>query len=388
MNIACTDCISLQEVYHRDMFENKNIAIVYDWVDKWGGVERVLLTFHEMFPHAKFYTSYFDINSAQWAKDLSLQSSFIQKLPSFVKKSRLLSLPLYPFAFESFDFSSYDLVISVTSSFSKAIITKPNTPHICYLLTPTRFLWSHVEEYQSGLQRNISSFYSRYLKKWDLAASQRPDAIISISETVAKRCRKYYERSSTVIYPPFDLEYWSRIKSKTQSISRRTKYYLVVSRLESYKKVDLVVETFNNLSNKRLLIVGQGTQEKKLKDMAGKNIEFIAYISDEELAQLYSQAEALIMPQEEDFGYVSLEAQFFGCPVIAFDRGGARETILANETGLLFSEQTVSSLSVTLEQFHTMSYNLRTKIGKFGLKNTERFSKQKFIEKFTSCIKS
>ncbi len=374
------------------MLDDKKIAIVYDWIDKWGGVERVLLALHKMFPHAKFYTSYYDTSSAQWAKDLSLQASFIQKLPSFIKKSRFFSLPLYPFAFESFDFSSYDLVISVTSSFSKAIITKPNTRHICYLLTPTRFLWSHVQEYQNDLQKNISSLYSDYLKKWDLVASQRPDKIISISETVTKRCKKYYRRDSKVIYPPFDIEYWNNINLKIKNQRSKPKfkdqkYFLVVSRLELYKRVDLTIQTFNHLPSENLIVVGQGTQEKKLKDMAGKNIEFIPYVSDEELARLYSQAEALIMPQEEDFGYVSLEAQFFGCPVIAFDRGGARETVLANKTGLFFSEQTISSLSFTLEQFHTISYNLKASTRRWGVVNVERLDRKKFIEKFYTVIK-
>ncbi len=374
------------------MLDDKKIAIIYDWIDKWGGVERVLLALHKMFPHAKFYTSYYDTSSAQWAKDLSLQASFIQKLPSFIKKSRFFSLPLYPFAFESFDFSSYDLVISVTSSFSKAIITKPNTRHICYLLTPTRFLWSHVQEYQNDLQKNISSLYSDYLKKWDLVASQRPDKIISISETVTKRCKKYYRRDSKVIYPPFDIEYWNNINLKIKNQRSKPKfkdqkYFLVVSRLELYKRVDLTIQTFNHLPSENLIVVGQGTQEKKLKDMAGKNIEFIPYVSDEELARLYSQAEALIMPQEEDFGYVSLEAQFFGCPVIAFDRGGARETVLANKTGLFFSEQTISSLSFTLEQFHTISYNLKASTRRWGVVNVERLDRKKFIEKFYTVIK-
>jgi len=368
------------------MFDDKNIAIVYDWIDKWGGVERVLLTLHEMFPRAEFYTSYFDTSSAQWAKNFPLHASFIQRLPTFIKKSRLLSLVLYPFAFESFNFNSYDLVISVSSSFSKAIITKPDTKHICYLLTPTRYLWSHVEEYQGSL-KNISSLYSDYLKKCDLVASQRPDSIISISETVAKRCKKYYKRSSEVIYPPFDTDYWSSLKIKDERLKMKdNKFFLVVSRLEPYKKIDLAVKVFNDLPNELLIIVGQGTQEKKLREMANKNIGFISYIPDEELVRLYSQAEALIMPQEEDFGYVSLEAQFFGCPVIAFGKGGAQETALTNKTGLFFSEQSISSLSRILEEFHTISYNLKLQTERLGRKNVERFSKRKFIEQFTSKL--
>ena len=197
------------------MTKPKRIAIVYDWIDKWGGVERVLLTLHKMFPEAVFYTSYFDSVKAGWAKDLKIKTSFIQKLPDFIKKSRIASLPFYPFAFESFNFNEFDLVISVTSSFAKSIITQPKTKHVCYLLTPTRFLWSHKKDYLNN--RLVSYLVHGYLektKKWDYVAAQRPDKIISISQAVADRCLKYYKRRSEVIYPPFNIDYWREIKSK------------------------------------------------------------------------------------------------------------------------------------------------------------------------------
>lgn len=174
---------------------DRKIAIVYDWIDKWGGVERVLLTLHKIFPEAVFYTSYFDPENAGWAKDLKIKTSFIQSLPGFIKNSRIASLPFYPFAFESFNFNEYDLVISVTSSFAKSIITQPKTKHICYLLTPTRFLWSHQKDY---FKKNIiNNYYLKKLKDWDFVTTRRPDKIISISQTVAKRCLKYYHRQTT-----------------------------------------------------------------------------------------------------------------------------------------------------------------------------------------------
>jgi len=363
------------------------IAIVYDWIDKWGGVERVLLTFHEMFPKAIFYTSYFDGKNASWAKDFTIRTSFIQKLPNIFKRSRIASLPFYPYAFESFNFNDYDLIISITSSFAKAIITQPNTLHICYLLTPARFLWSHINEYfSSSFAKKLVNPYLNDLKKWDKIASQRPDKIISISQTVVERCKKYYGRESEVIYPPFDKEYWDKINSKPQLKTQN--YYLVVSRLERYKKVDLVIKTFNQLQNLNLIIVGKGTEENKLKQIAGKNIQFVKDLSDEELSCLYSQAQALIMPQEEDFGYVALEAQFFGCPVIAYNKGGATETVIDGETGLFFNKQSVDSLTDALERFDKISYNLRENTVKFGWKNTEKFNKDRFIENFQRTIKS
>jgi len=366
------------------------IAIVYDWLDKWGGVERILLTLHEIFPQADFYTSYFDEKEAFWARDLNIKTSFIQQIPSFIKKSRTTSLLFYPFAFESFNFNNYDLVISATSSFAKAIITQPKTFHFCYLLTPTRFLWSHESDYLSTAKKKLIRSYLNYLKNWDKTVAQRPDRIVSISQTVADRCRRYYGRESEVIYPPFDIEYWNMIRSKVKSQNSKLqlksqKFFLVVSRLEPYKKVDLAIDTFNKMSNLSLVIVGKGSQEKKLRKLAGNNILFLNNLNDEELAYLYSKARALIMPQEEDFGYVALEAQFFGCPVIAYKKGGATETIKDGETGLFFNRQSVESLKRTVERFNKIGYNLRYKTSKFG-DNVERFNKTKFMEKFKNII--
>ncbi|MEK7110080.1 MAG: glycosyltransferase [Patescibacteria group bacterium] len=372
------------------MKKSKRVAIVYDWIDKWGGVERVLLNLHEMFPDADFYTSYFDKEKAGWAKDLRIKTSFLQNFPDFIKKSRILSFIFYPFAFESFDFSEYDSVISVTSSFAKAIITKPGTKHICYLLTPTRYLWSHEKSYfKNRFLRSLVMGYLEIIKKWDFVAAQRPDKIISISETVRKRCLKYYKRNSEVIYPGFDTNYWKNIKNqisplRSSSFAGQAKiknYYLVVSRLEPYKKVDLVVQSFNRLKY-NLVIVGEGSQEDKLKQMAGSNITFMSKLSDIELGSLYLNAQALIMPQEEDFGYISLESQFFGCPIIAYKKGGAIETVIDGKTGLFFDHQSKQSLRRAIERFDKIKYNLRASVLKFGLKNIERFNKEKFVDNF------
>lgn len=377
------------------MIYDKRIAIVYDWIDKWGGVERVLLELHKIFPEAIFYTSYFDKKKASWADDLKIKTSFLQNFPNFIKKNRILSFIFYPFAFESFNFSEYDLVISVTSSFAKSIITKPSTKHICYLLTPTRYLWSHNKDYFSN--QFVSYLLSGYLdmfKNWDLTVSQRPDKIISISEAVRKRCLKYYKRNSEVIYPPFDMEYWKRIKSEITNFKSQinskyktlsTKYFLVVSRLEPYKRIDLTVQSFNRLKH-NLIIVGEGTDEKKLKQMAGSNITFLPKLSDVELGRLYANAQALIMPQEEDFGYVSLEAQYFGCPVIAYNKGGALETVDKNKTGIFFLDQNEQSFMRAIERFNKIKYTLKGKVREFGLNNVEKFSKRRFIDNFAKSL--
>lgn len=369
----------------------KPIAIVYDWIDKWGGVERVLLTLHEIYPEADFYTSYYDREKAGWAKDLNIKTSFIEQMPKLIKGSRILSLPLYPYAFESFDFSEYELVISVTSSFAKAVITRTETNHICYLLTPTRYLWLQSGEYiKNSLTKKAVAPYLTKLRNWDYIAAQRPDKIISISKTVADRCKKYYQRESEVIYPPFDINYWENIKHKMLNIKNTNKilklngsqkYFLSVSRLESYKKVDLLLQSIN-LLKQNLVVVGEGTQLNNLKKIAGQKVIFLNKVTDLELAHLYANAEALIMPQEEDFGYVSLEAQFFGCPVIAYNKGGATETVIDGKTGILFEGQKSDSVQAAIKRFFMVKYELKSNISKFGLSNIKRFAKENFRKQF------
>lgn len=377
------------------MFSDKKIAIVYDWIDKWGGVERVLLNLHKIFPNAVYFTSYFDKEKAAWAKELQIKTSFLQSFPNIIKKNRITSFPFFPFVFESLNFSDYDLVISVTSSFAKSVITQPGAKHICYMLTPTRYLWSHKKDYLNN--NTINYFiggYLDYFKNWDKIAAQRPDKIISISETVRARCQKYYGRDSEVVYPGFDTKYWGEIKSQISNNKLQMndkykipndKYYLVVSRLEPYKKIDLAVNVFNKL-NKKLVIVGKGSQSNELKYLAGDNVTFLSELSDAELGSLYSNAQALIMPQEEDFGYVALESQFFGCPVIAYEKGGAKETIIEGKTGIFFDRQTGQSLKRAVERFDMIKYNLRKNTAKFGIINIDKFSKEKFIEKFIKNI--
>ena len=397
----------------------KKIAIVYDWIDKWGGVERVLLSLHELFPDADFFTSSYDPEKAVWASNLKINTSFIQKLPKFVRGNRPASLPFYPYAFESFDFTNYDLVISVTSAFAKSIITRPETLHICYLLTPTRFLWVNPFDYiRNSLVRSAVSPYVTKLREWDFVSAQRPDRMISISQTVADRCKKYYQRNSEIIYPPFDIEYWRRIKSELRKKSFRAKwrnlspaifdfdslagYFLIVSRLEPYKRVDVAIETFNSfvfgtsmqrplqkrtiLKNTTLIVAGEGSESNRLKQMANKNVLFLNNLSDHELAYLYSNAEAIIMPQEEDFGYVSLEAQFFGCPVIAYKQGGAGETVIEGKTGIFFAEQSRKSLQSALNRFNMIKYELKRSCKEFGLKSIARYDKKIFEDNFLRIL--
>lgn len=367
---------------------HKKIAIVYDWIDSWGGVERVLLTLHEIFPHALFYTSYFNPRTASWAKNLALRISFIQKFPSFIKNNRVLSTPLYPYAFESFDLSSYDIVISISSSFAKSVITKPSTLHIDYVLTPPRYLWTHTSDYiSSPFMKKVTMPLLTSLRKWDMIASSRPDRYIAISDTVKKRVKKYYGQDASVIYPPFDETYWTNIKTSLDTPSTKKSFFLVVSRLESYKKIELAISACQQL-NTSLVIIGEGRERKKLEKYSSTHVKFLGHVSDHQLGRLYQNAQALIMTQEEDFGYTALEAQFFGCPVIAYRKGGTTETVLEGKTGIFFDEQTSENLQKAIATFHTMSYTLHCTTHELGPSHIKKFSKEQFIQQFINQIKT
>jgi len=373
------------------MFDTKiKIAIVYDWIDKWGGVERVLLYLYSLFPHSHFYTSAVDLKNAAWAHNIPIFSSFLQSLPSTVRSNRAFIAFLFPLAFESFQFDEYDLVISVTSAFAKGIITKPTTKHICYLLTPPRYLWSHTTDYLPGLKKFFGRPIVSYLKKWDIFASQRPDGYISLSKTTAERAKKYYDINSSVVHPPFDTSYWDlkiRKMKKPKTILFNKPYYLWVGRMESYKKPELVIEAAKLERARDFIFVGTGSLECKLKKMASSNCQFTGLVSDEELSYLYYHARALIMPQNEDFGYVSLEAQYHGCPVIAYRAGGACETITEGKLGIFFEEQTVPCLVSQLERFEQISYNLPYPTKQIQKQIYERFGLKRFESQFIYQLK-
>ena len=349
----------------------QKVAIVYDRVNKWGGAEKVLLALHEIFPEAPLYTSVYDSKRAPWAKVFpKIKTSFLQKIPWAKSNHELLPL-LMPLAFESFDFSGFDLVISVTSEAAKGIRTQPGTFHICYCLTPTRYLWSHYDEYfNNPVFRTITRPVVDSLKKWDTVAGTRPDEIIAISNEVKNRIKKYYGRESTLVFPPVE------VAVPFIDGLANGKYYLIVSRLVNYKKVDLAIKAFNKLK-KPLVIVGIGREMGRLKRIAGENIKFAGQVSEKDLAGYYRGAKALIMPQEEDFGIVSLEAQSFGVPVIAYKKGGAIDTVIPGKTGVFFDEQKPESLIDGVKKFEKMQFvvdNLFT--------NAKRFSKNEFKRKF------
>ena len=355
------------------------IALVYDRVNKWGGAERVLLTLHEMFPDAPLYTSLYDEKKAPWAKVFpKVYTSFLQKIP-FAKSNHELFGWLMPFVFESFCFDKYDLVISVTSEAAKGIITKPKTKHICYCLTPTRYLWSHYDLYfKNPIMRRISKPIVRYLRSWHKIAAQRPDRIIAISSEVARRIKKYYDRDSEIIYPPVETPEVAIVNhSRGGYFFFDNAYFLVVSRLVYYKRVDLAIKAFNKLKLP-LVIVGSGSQINNLKLIAKNNIKFAGEVSEEDLVDYYKNAKALIISQEEDFGITSVEAQSFGIPVIAFKKGGVLDTVVEGRTGIFFLKQEVDSIVSAVAQFNERPIFDRPSL----VENAYRFSEKVFRKKF------
>ena len=362
---------------------HKKTAIVYDWIDKWGGVERVLLTLHRMFPDAPFFTSLYNPLSASWAQNLTIIPSFLRNVPRPLQKRALL-VPLYPIAFESFDFSMFDTVISVTSSFAKGIITKPQTRHLSYVLTPPRFLWSHKNAYGNGGLRALTSPVYAHLQSWDMLAAKRPDKLVAISDTARTRCMDIYKQESTVVYPPFDTDYWDRLAQNPSSLPPRIAkpYYLAVGRMERYKRFDLVIQAAQLRKDLFFVLVGTGTQQARLMRTAPKNCLFLDHITDQELVSLYAHAEGLLMPQEEDFGYVALEAQYHGCPVLAYGKGGATETVEEGETGLFFREQTAVSLVAQLARLGKISYNLKRSLVTVRQKVNSTFGEKRFETDF------
>jgi len=357
------------------------VALVYDRVNKWGGAERVLLALHELFPDAPLFTSVHHPKTSSWANVFAIKPSFLQNIP--FAASRHEFLPLFmPVAFESFSFDAYDLVISVTSEAAKGIITKPGTVHICYCLTPTRYLWSGYETYFSNkLLKFLTQPFVTALRKWDKAAAHRPDKIIAISDEVRKRVKKYYGREAVVVYPPVMLPL-----TKAQQVEKKQTgdYFLIVSRLSrftKYKRIDLAIEAFNELKLP-LKIIGEGSWKKKLKSKAGQNIEFLGKVSDEELSTYYQNSKALIFPGIEDFGLTMVESQQFGKPVIAFRGGGALEIIKEGKTGLFFDTQTKKALVKAVLYFQKNTFD-----PKVAQKQAEQFSKAEFKKHFLTVVK-
>lgn len=358
------------------------IAFVYDRLNKFGGAERVLMALHEVWPQAPLLTAVYNPQAAPWANNLNVKPSL--RLSPFFSSRHEIFLPITPYVFESLDLDNFDVVLSITSAEAKGIITKPQTLHICYCLTPTRYLWSGYQDYLSQpgvgilnpLIRILMRAFFPTLRLWDFVVSSRPDFYIAISQTVKKRIKAYYKKEAEIIYPPVDTE-----KFKPVNIQSSSDYYLIVSRLVPYKRIDYAILTFNNLGWK-LKIIGKGLDENRLRRMAKENIEFLGgNLTDEKLCWYYQNCQALIFPGEEDFGITSVEAQACGKPVIGIKRGGVGETIIPGRTGEIYDCQNERVLTSLLKRFEPKKY-----LPSVCQQNALKFAKKNFQKKIKTTV--
>ncbi|MBI2953595.1 MAG: glycosyltransferase [Chloroflexi bacterium] len=325
------------------------VAMTCSWLNQYGGAERVLEYLHEIYPDAPIYTSiYMPEAMPSFYRQWDIRTSFMDRLP-FVKKHHQAFLGLYPLAFEQFDLSEYDVVISNSSAYCHGVITKPETLHLCYCLTPARFLWNYHEyirrENISAPAKMLLPLVLNYLRYWDSQAASRVDEFVAISKAVSRRIAKHYRREAAIIYPPIDASQFT-----PKSRDDIGDFFLLISRLIPYKRIDLAVEAFNRLGMP-LKIVGSGRYRTFLERIAKPNVEFLGRVADNEIKELYSNCRAFIFPGEEDFGLTPLEAQASARPVIAFAGGGALETVVEGETGAFFRKPTAESLAATVEAF-------------------------------------
>jgi glycosyltransferase involved in cell wall biosynthesis len=334
------------------------VALVHDYLNQMGGAERVVIAFHQLFPDAPVYTSIYDPQRVDPAfQKMDIRTSFMQKLP-LVTKHHQPYLPLYPFAMESLDLRGYDLVLSSSSAFGKGVITRPDTIHICYCHTPMRWCWNYreyVEREQLGaIARSVLPFLITGLRIWDQVSAMRVDHFIANSPVVAERIRKYYHRDAVIIPPPVEVNRFPFDPS-----TQPEDYFLIISRLVPYKRIDLAIEACNRL-HLPLVIIGAGRDIERLKELAGPTIRFLGQLSDEEVLGYYAHCRAFLFPGEEDFGITPLEAQASGRPVIAYGSGGALASVIDGITGTFFHEQTVDSLTGALVSFDECRYDPQT----------------------------
>ena len=329
-----------------------NIALVHDWLNQIGGAEDVLEAIVDLYPQAPLYTSLYDPNRMPDAyRQWDIRTSFIDRLPWAHSKQQLY-FALYPQAFESFDFRGYDVVLSNKSGFCHGIITGPETLHICYCLTPTRYVWryhQYAEQEQLGrLTRAALVPFLTGLRQWDRLAADRVDHFIAISHEVSRRIAKHYRRDATIIYPPVDTERFA-------PSNRIDEYYLTVGRLVPYRRLDMLIQAFNQMQ-KPLLIAGSGRDRERLEALAGPTVQLLGYVPDADLPDLMARCRAFMWPGEEDFGIAPVQAMAAGRPVIAYGAGGALETVVvgptaATSTGAFFAEQSVAAIIDAVESF-------------------------------------
>jgi len=386
-----------------ELKKDLKIALVHDFLTQYGGAERVLEVLGEMFPTAPIYTLLYDQEAMRGkfstkggptsgGKEREIHTSFLQKFPKFLRKRKKWLLPLMPTAPETFNLRDFDLIISSCGVWSKAIITRLDVKHICYMHSPMRFAWEEGEEYLLEQKRSAkTNFFVRlllnYLRVWDRVSTDRPDYLVANSRFTQERIKKYYGRESVVIYPPVSLREQAHLRnvsggSTSDNGNIDKDYFLIVSRLSPYKKIDAVIEAFNKLELP-LIIIGEGQQEKYLHSIAKENVKILGWQGEEKVAEYYSKARALIFAGVDDFGMTMVEAMAQGIPVLALKKGGALEIVEEGKTGEFFASNKPEIIAECVRRFveKEKEYNKE-----FIKSQATKFSKERFIKEFEEYI--
>ncbi len=358
----------------------RKVALVHDWLTGQRGGEKVLEVLAEIFPEAPIYTL-FHVEGSQVPaiESRDIRTSFLQRMP-FARKKYRNYLPLYPMAVELFDLQDFDFVVSSSHCAAKGVIPRPDALHVSYVHSPIRYAWNQYWAYfapekLSLFPRLIVPPFLHYLRVWDESSAHRVDEFIANSKNTAQRIEKYYRRPAEVVEPPVDTEFYAPGDPKAKRSG-----FLIVSALVPYKRIELAVQAFNR-SGRPLVIIGQGPEARFLRGLAKPNVRFTGALPAEELRRAYQEAEALLLPGEEDFGITALEAQACGTPVIAYGRGGALETIVPGRTGLFFDELTSRSLGAAVDAFDAAKFKPQT-----ARANALRFSRAAFKRRLASFL--
>ncbi len=368
------------------------IALVADWLTTFGGAEHVIAEFHAMFPNAPIFTTVARKEALGPLKNADIRTTYLQRIYAITHQHQIL-LPWMPRAIESIDLRGFDIVLSSSHAVAKGVVVDPGTLHICYCHTPIRYAWEMEDEYlrdfrvPKWLQPKIRRELTK-IRRWDLTTAKRVDAYIANSTTTQERITRIYNRESTVIPPPVSERFFeaeSRSDSAEAMPDKKLKaesYYLAVGRFVPYKRFDLLIELANELKLP-LKIAGRGQDEARLKKLAGPTVDFLGFVPDRELPDLYAQADALFFPQYEDAGIVLLEAQASGTPVIAYNVGGATDMIIEGKTGVFFNAQTIESLRDALTRFRHITFDRE-----LIRKHAEYFSHERFRRSLTQVLET
>ncbi len=364
---------------------NSRVAIVTDWLTNMGGAERVVLAIAKAFPEAPIYTSVYTPETMPAFARLDIRTTYIQKFPKFLRRFHQLFPVIRAHAFRRLDLSKYDVIISIASAEAKAVRKRPDALHICYCHTPTRYYWSHYQDYKrqpgfgplNWLIRPIIPPFVAWMRRVDLRSVAGVDYFIANSKTVAQRIKHYYHRDSTVLNPPVDLSRFRQL-----DISGARHGFVALGRQVPYKRIDLAVAACTKLGLP-LTVYGNGSEHERLVKLARPTVKFVVGANDGEVAQALATAQAYIMPQEEDFGIVQIEAMAAGTPVIAYGRGGALDAVIEGKTGLFFAEQTIDSLTEALKHFKSLTFDHAT-----IQKHATQFSEEHFIKALQAFVAS